>query len=68
MNLKKPAQVFGFSNYNAHEMLATIRYAQAVYYDKKKSWNKMVKRAMEADFSWNSSARQYEALYESMTS
>ena len=25
---------FGFSNYNAHEMLATIRYAQAVYYDK----------------------------------
>ncbi len=59
---------FGFSNYNAHEMLATIRYAQAVYYDKKKSWNKMVKRAMEADFSWNSSARQYEALYDSMTS
>lgn len=58
---------FGFSNYNAHEMLATIRYAQAVYYDKKKSWNKMVKRAMEADFSWNSSARQYEALYDSMT-
>lgn len=59
---------FGFSNYNAHEMLATIRYAQAVYFDKKKSWNKMVKRAMEADFSWNSSARQYEALYDSMTS
>ncbi len=59
---------FGFSNYNAHEMLATIRYAKAVYYDKKKSWNKMVKRAMEADFSWNSSARQYEALYDSMTS
>ncbi len=59
---------FSFSNYNAHEMLAMIRYAQAVYYDKKKSWNKMVKRAMEADFSWDSSARQYEALYDSMTS
>ena len=54
---------FSFVNYNAHEMLATIRYAESVYYDKKREWNKLVDRAMAADFSWNNSARQYEEMY-----
>ena len=27
---------FSFMNYNAHEMLGTIRYAERIYYDKKK--------------------------------
>ena len=54
---------FSFANYNAHEMLATIRYAESVYYDKKREWNKLVDRAMAADFSWNNSARQYEEMY-----
>ncbi len=57
---------FSFTNYNAHEMLAAVRYAESVYYDKKRNWNKMVERAMNADFSWNSSARQYEALYDDL--
>ena len=57
---------FSFTNYNAHEMLAAVRYAQSVYYDKRRSWNKMVRRAMEADFSWKNSARQYEELYDRM--
>lgn len=54
---------FTFSNYNAHEMLAAVRYAEQIYYDKKREWNKMVDRAMAADFSWNTSARKYENLY-----
>lgn len=54
---------FSFSNYNAHEMLATIRYAERIYYDKKREWNKIIDRGMERDFSWNNSARQYEDLY-----
>ena len=29
----------------------------------KREWNKMVDRAMAADFSWNNSARQYEEMY-----
>ena len=44
---------FSFSNYNAHEMLNTIRYAEQIYYDKKREWNKLVDRAMAADFSWH---------------
>ena len=58
---------FSFANYNAHEMLYTIKYAMDVFYNHKRDWNKMVERAMEKDFSWNTSAREYEKLYESMT-
>lgn len=54
---------FSFVNYNAHEMLDTVRYAQQMYYDKKREWNKIADRAMAADFSWNSSAKQYEEMY-----
>ena len=55
---------FSFTNYNAHEMLNTIRYAQKVYYKKKREWNKMVERAMEADFSWDVSANKYQEMYD----
>ncbi len=54
---------FSFANYNAHEMLNTIRYAEYVYYNKKREWNKIIDRGMASDFSWNSSARKYEELY-----
>ena len=54
---------FSFTNYNAHEMLATVRNAERVYYDNKREWNKMVDRAMAADFSWSHSAKQYEEMY-----
>lgn len=55
---------FSFKNYNAHEMLDTIRYSLKVYYDQRKQWDAMVKRAMKQDFSWNRSAREYEELYD----
>ena len=54
---------FSFSNYNAHEMLSTIRYAEHIYYDKKREWNKMIERAMAKDFSWKVSAGRYAGLY-----
>ena len=57
---------FSFTNYNAHEMLNTVRYAERIYYDKKRDWNKIVERAMSQDFSWQNSARQYEELYKSL--
>ena len=55
---------FSFKNYNAHEMLGIIRYAEHIYYDKKREWNKLVDRAMERDFSWANSAKQYEEMYD----
>lgn len=58
---------FSFSNYNAHEMLDIIRYAQRVYYDKKKEWNMLTHRAMKMDFSWKNSAVKYQELYDWIT-
>ena len=55
---------FSFVNYNAHEMMATVRYAERIYYDKKREWNKMVDRAMAADFSWQVSAMKYQEMYD----
>ncbi|MCP1101154.1 starch synthase [Aequitasia blattaphilus] len=57
---------FGFMNYNAHEMLSIVRYAQSIYFDKKRQWNKIVERGMEEDFSWKNSALQYQELYEEL--
>ena len=55
---------FSFKNYNAHEMLRTIRYAEQIYYDRKREWNKMVDRAMAVDFSWKVSANKYQEMYD----
>lgn len=55
---------FSFANYNAHEMLRTIRYAEQIYYDKKREWNKIVDRGMAADFSWHVSAGKYQEMYD----
>ena len=60
---EKTGTGFSFTNYNAHEMMNTVRYAEEIYYDKKRDWNKMIERAMAADFSWENSAKQYEELY-----
>lgn len=63
---EKTGTGFSFTNYNAHEMMATVRYAERIYYDRKRDWNKMVERAMGQDFSWGNSAKQYEELYDNM--
>ncbi len=57
---------FSFANYNAHEMLDTIRRAEDLYYNNKREWNKMVERAMNTDYSWKASAKKYEDLYEAL--
>ena len=57
---------FSFTNYNAHEMLDTIRYAKSIYYDKKRDWNKIVERAMTVDYSLSVSAKKYESLYDGL--
>ncbi|RKD31968.1 glycogen synthase GlgA [Thermohalobacter berrensis] len=57
---------FSFTNYNAYDMLYTIKRA-VKFYDDKKAWNKLVKRAMEGDYSWKNSAKEYEKLYKQLT-
>ncbi len=56
---------FTFANYNAHELLDRLRAAYELYGDKKK-WAKFVSKVMKTDFSWDTSAKKYLALYENM--
>jgi starch synthase len=54
---------FSFTNFNAHDMLYTIRRALSFYHKQKHVWRKLVKKAMNMDFSWAQSAFQYNRLY-----
>lgn len=54
---------FVFNNFNADEMLGEIRRALHVYQSREK-WNILVKNAMESDYSWEDSAKEYMELYQ----
>jgi starch synthase len=53
---------FSFTNFNAHDMLYTIRRAIEFYYQKE-VWENLVKEAMSRDYSWAQSAFKYNQLY-----
>ena len=55
---------FSFANYNAHEMLGSVRYAEYIYGSKRREWNKIIDRAMAKDYSWWTSAAKYQELYD----
>ena len=57
---------FSFANYDAGEMLMIIRYAYDVFQNHPKEWRMMMKRCMNADHSWQSSAGNYEKLYQEL--
>lgn len=56
---------FSFANYNAHEMLETIRYALSVWRDEI-ARKRLIKQAMESDFGFERCARTYAELYRSL--
>ncbi len=53
---------FVFSSYDVNSMVKEIKRALNVFEDKK-SWIKIMKNGMKADFSWSSSAKKYLELY-----
>lgn len=57
---------FSFSQYTAHDMLYALQYANDIYWNNKQAWHDMQVRAMKQDFSWESSARKYEELYDTL--
>ncbi|WP_028399688.1 glycogen synthase GlgA [Ectobacillus panaciterrae] len=57
---------FSFANFNANDMLHTIRRAISYYYQKD-IWDALVKKAMSQDYSWRQSAVKYKELYEELT-
>ena len=57
---------FTFANYNAHEMKDTLAKAVALFRDKQR-WMALTKKAMETDFSWDASAKEYLKLYSDLS-
>lgn len=61
----KEGNGFSFENYNAHDMLYTIKRALDFYNDKE-LWYNLVSHAMQEDNSWRNSALKYIDLYNSL--
>ncbi|WP_440109287.1 glycogen synthase GlgA [Paenibacillus sp. QZ-Y1] len=57
---------FSFESFNAHDMMNTIRRAEALY-RQPEHWKKIVKNAMSGDYSWNVSAQEYLNIYRRIT-
>ena len=56
---------FVFPNYNAHELMYAVKKALAMRKNLQ-IWQKIIQNAMNADYSWKESAREYKALYEKL--
>lgn len=58
---------FVFSNYNAHEMMYSLKRALSTY-GNFEIWIKIESNAMNTDYSWKESAKEYKELYEKLMS
>jgi len=58
---------YSFTNYNAHELLFTVQHAVDDYRDDPEMWARLVRRAMEENFSWGVRVKDYEKLYRQLT-
>ena len=57
---------FSFTNFNAYDFKEVMYLAIYLYNHDKEAWNKLVKQAMEKDYSWNNSALTYLELYNNL--
>lgn len=53
---------FKFTAYDAEALLATLQRALTIYHDRA-TWERLMQRGMQADFSWMKSAQAYADLY-----
>jgi len=58
---------FTFANYSSGDMLYVIREAAYLYKDYPDAFRRLRQRAMECDFSWARSAKDYLRIYGSIT-
>lgn len=57
---------FVFEKYRANALTAKMHEAIRVYLVHQEKWHKMVKAAMQQDFSWDASAKKYRSLYQKL--
>lgn len=58
---------FSFSNFNPIECKDVMFIAIKTYNEKKDAWTRLVRQAMEKDYSWSASAAKYMDLYKKIT-
>ncbi|MCG2712439.1 MAG: glycogen synthase GlgA [Candidatus Omnitrophica bacterium] len=63
----KKGNGFVFSSYQAGALLEALKRSLCVYNDAK-TWRKLITRAINSDFSWKKSAKEYVNLYKSLKS
>ncbi|PEQ94001.1 glycogen synthase GlgA [Bacillus sp. AFS006103] len=56
---------FTFKNFNAHDMLHSMRRALH-FYHQKETWNHLIQNVMSQDYSWLQSAKKYNEIYEKL--
>lgn len=59
----KTGNGFVFDKYNAHEMMYALKRALSAY-ENFEEWRQIVENAMNTDFSWKNSAKEYKELYQ----
>ena len=59
------ANGFRFDNYNAHELLFTVKAALELYKTPKK-WNELTASAKKSNFTWEKSAQEYISIYNNL--
>jgi len=57
------ANGFSFEEFTPSALQATIAKALRMYTDNRRTWNQLSQTGMKRDWSWGSSAKQYEELY-----
>jgi len=57
---------FSFTHYNAHDLLAILRYSLTIYRTPE-LWTTLVKNVNRSQFSWKDSAHKYAKLYEQLS-
>jgi starch synthase len=55
---------FTFANYSADDFWNALREALHIYRVDRESWRAMQQKGMTSDFSWETSARAYQQVYE----
>ena len=53
---------FSFQNYSSEGLLSAFKKALSIYHQKE-TWGKLIANALNCDFSWEASAREYTHLY-----
>ncbi|MBQ1867469.1 MULTISPECIES: glycogen synthase GlgA [Selenomonas] len=56
---------FVFGDYNAHEMMYALKRALSAY-ENFEEWQHIVANAMNTDYSWKNSAKEYKELYQQL--